>query len=664
MKGMVFLAALILLTTTFVPAQDTTQLETGTNAADNQMATPPDAPAESDADLSQEEVQTPDQAEQPAQESPENKAQAETPQTEEPAQEAIGGEAQAETPAEPEQPAAEPEKIDKSDDKEEEKQTGAKNKVSYNLSVSNVTVEGHQWTRLNIRPDIPIGPFGVALDLELFIDDKGNVSNKGYQFDNAEQAIESILRRIYYVRFHKPGDKIYARVGALDDVSLGYGLLVNGYANTLDYPEIKKLGINFELNDITKIGFGIQTFINNVEDFKNSGAVIGTRLSVKPLKLLGMPVLKNLDIGFTYVTDLNQYAGLRDYDGDTYPNEFDAFPDEKEAFRDDNGNKLSDDKEVGSMYDFNGDGKLDSSYVVNNAMGFIDTGAARTAGKLEDERKLLKDHFSLKDTTDAFSMICLDAGLPLINTKLLGLDVYGQYALNIDDDDVSGKAEGWGIAFPGFGFRLWRLKASLEFRHFENRFSSEYFNNLYEHNRVSVLSTFNSATQLDSVYPVVKDALIDSISLNGIFGKMGLDLIGIIQLSGYYQYMFGDTLANQQAAFRVGPGDKIMDIVNKIPLGPMKLRTVGGFLQKQFIGAFDLNGPKLAITQDSTLYNKPDLDGFFDPTPFLFYGFEAEVTVSKGVGARIRKEWTHMVDPTNGKIVAEPRMSIESFMSF
>ena len=72
--------------------------------------------------------------------------------------------------------------------------------------------------------DIPLGKFGVALDIEIFVDDQGNFNKKGWDFDSAESAVESVLRKIYYLRYGRPGESIFVKVGALDNVALGYGL--------------------------------------------------------------------------------------------------------------------------------------------------------------------------------------------------------------------------------------------------------------------------------------------------------------------------------------------------------------------------------------------------------------------------------------------------------
>ena len=52
------------------------------------------------------------------------------------------------------------------------------------------------------------------------------------------------MYKIYYVRWGSRYDDFYFRVGALESVTLGYGALVDGYSNAMEYPQIKKLGLD------------------------------------------------------------------------------------------------------------------------------------------------------------------------------------------------------------------------------------------------------------------------------------------------------------------------------------------------------------------------------------------------------------------------------------
>ena len=178
---------------------------------------------------------------------------------------------------------------------------------SYSGSMGSVTVGQEQFYRVSFRPDVPIGRWGVALDVELFIEANGDISARGWEFGSATETFDSFLRKIYYVRYGRPDDAVYFKVGALDQVTLGYGLIMTDYRNNLQYPGIKKTGLQFHFDNLANTGMGLEGVINNFQDFQEGGALLGVRA-------FGRPGGK-LELGLTYVTDLDQYSGLRDGDG-------------------------------------------------------------------------------------------------------------------------------------------------------------------------------------------------------------------------------------------------------------------------------------------------------------------------------------------------------------
>ena len=98
------------------------------------------------------------------------------------------------------QPLAEKKEAAKEEKPKEEKKPSSGNAapgITWEVSAGSVTVDGKQWTRIAISPDIPIWKFGVCLDLEAFIDPDGNFSDKGWQFDkqNALQSIHQVRPR-------------------------------------------------------------------------------------------------------------------------------------------------------------------------------------------------------------------------------------------------------------------------------------------------------------------------------------------------------------------------------------------------------------------------------------------------------------------------------------
>jgi len=123
------------------------------------------------------------------------------------------------------------------------------------------------------------------------------------------------LYKLQYVGYAQKGDPIFGLIGEFDSYSLGYGMLMEGFNNTLFYPYILQRGLLFDF-DARAVRFpyiGIETVANDVLDWD----VIGARLYVRPLAGLSSPVLKGLEFGGTVVADFDP---LQEYSStDTKP---------------------------------------------------------------------------------------------------------------------------------------------------------------------------------------------------------------------------------------------------------------------------------------------------------------------------------------------------------
>ena len=172
-------------------------------------------------------------------------------------------------------------------------------------SIGTVTINGQVYNQLSLRPEIPIGKLGVGLDIYLYFNNDG-VYFESWDFSSGGAAYRTIIDKIYYLRWGKPGDNLYIMAGALPSVTLGQGILVNNYANIMEYPQVRQIGLNLQAK-IT--GVGVEVIHSN---FKSATpGVLGVRGSY--------PIMHNLSLGASFVTDMNQLAGLQDSDGDEYP---------------------------------------------------------------------------------------------------------------------------------------------------------------------------------------------------------------------------------------------------------------------------------------------------------------------------------------------------------
>ena len=183
-----------------------------------------------------------------------------------------------------------------------------------------VTIDGKIWNQIALRPILPFGKLSVAFDMVIYIDQDGNIHDDEWDFSTSEKVKNTIIDKIYYVRYGNRWDRNYFKIGALDNVTIGYGILLNNYSNTLLYPQVRKVGMEFRTRtfDVNIHGF--------TNDFKENMGLAGMRLSA--------PVPYGFTAGVSWVGDRNQYLGLRDRDDDGRPDLVDDFPNDRKWWLD------------------------------------------------------------------------------------------------------------------------------------------------------------------------------------------------------------------------------------------------------------------------------------------------------------------------------------------
>ncbi len=172
--------------------------------------------------------------------------------------------------------------------------------------LGSVTVEQEQRQRYNIQPRIRMGDLSAAFDLEIFLDHEGRIRDSGWDFSSRRRGVESLLRKIHYVRYGDIDDRnrrLSLHVGALEWVTLGTGLVMRNYRNTHGSPGIKRAGLDMRIRHIFR-RLTVRTLIGNLLDLESGGPVFGGRAEFQPVPLL--------DMGVTAVVDADQLSGLPD----------------------------------------------------------------------------------------------------------------------------------------------------------------------------------------------------------------------------------------------------------------------------------------------------------------------------------------------------------------
>lgn len=196
---------------------------------------------------------------------------------------------------------------EKAEGEEEKEKTKLGFGMNFNLGLSSYEDStGNQiaYQKFGFFPEFSYGKLGVGLDLTFEFD--GDFKLRDLDNDGKADTWSTFpdyLYKVYYVRYGQKGEPIFARVGAFDSYTLGHGLIMDSFTNTLFYPQVRQLGLNLDI-DGKLFNFpliGMESVVDNVLDFD----IIGLRVFARPLMGLTTPIINELKVGASLVTDLD-----------------------------------------------------------------------------------------------------------------------------------------------------------------------------------------------------------------------------------------------------------------------------------------------------------------------------------------------------------------------
>ena len=381
-------------------------------------------------------------------ESPDEAKQEKSPETPEPLK-SVESEEAPETPEEPEQtkPEEAP-KLEETPDIPEESTGGTPPKpFGMGLGIGSVTLDGVLYNQLALRPEINIGKVGIGLDLVVYMDNEGNMRNDEWDIENDPGLL---LDKILFIRYGKKTDPAWIKYGSIEGLTLGYGGLMNNYSNMMEYPSVRRVGVNTGFN----IGpVGGELFLSNIKDMSRGGTVTGLRAAYTVSDDLP------LSIGVNFITDANMFSGLKDKDEDSYPDVFDDFPDDSTLWNDTDGDGWPDPGHGSNVLDSLVDIDADGDNIIDAEENISDINLKATP-------------FSLKDNTASTTGLSFDIGYPVLQSDAISLMIYTEYntlkfpAVSTSDSSfIRKERSGSGISVPGIRSTIFGiLNLSLEYR--------------------------------------------------------------------------------------------------------------------------------------------------------------------------------------------------------
>ena len=129
------------------------------------------------------------------------------------------------------------------------------------LGIGSATIDGTLYNQLALRPEINIAGIGIGLDLVVYMDNEGNVRQDEWDFENDP---DLLYDKILYIRYGEKTSPAWVKYGSIENMTLGQGGLMQGYSNMMEFPTVRRVGINTGFN----IGpVGGELFLSNIKDF-------------------------------------------------------------------------------------------------------------------------------------------------------------------------------------------------------------------------------------------------------------------------------------------------------------------------------------------------------------------------------------------------------------
>ncbi|MAV63905.1 MAG: hypothetical protein CMG00_01800 [Candidatus Marinimicrobia bacterium] len=478
-------------------------------------------------------------------------------------------------------------------------------------SIGSVTIDGKIYNQISMRPEYNFGKIGLGLDLYFYIDDEGGFYEKSWDFSDGK-AFETLLDKIYYLSYNKRGDDFYFRLGGVSGFTLGYGIIVNNYSNMTEYPNIRRLGMDMQLN----FGKGIKSQIL-ISDFKRVPGLIAFRTE--------FPLFPRINIGVFAATDLDMTKGLMDADDDGYPDYFDDSPNDENSYDDaiDAYNQNSDQWNI-TCQSFDNDGIVGLS---SDELNLCLSSHSWDVNSFIPGQTLPEDNIS---------SIGLDFSLKITRK----IDIYMQFAQMIGDKIQDGAYEenlGWGAVPFGLSYSIgpqkFKFTTKVESRINSRHFMYNFWDQAYDLNRAEIIS--------DDLVLTKRHKLAQFGELKGVYFSSSLAMLNLLGFDVSYQHMVGETWDSTISSFSD-------EQENKSFLASLKLNTS--------------RIPKLKIAE---IYyqrnNDRDPFDFDNPSTNTIHGYNVGMELSNGVVLIYKGQTTYINDIVNqGEVKANFNLQVET----
>ena len=433
------------------------------------------------------------------------------------------------------------------------------------------TINGKIYNQISFRPELRYKKLGIGLDINFYIDENGEVYDGNWLVDDSRSTFQTIMDKIYYIRWGSRYDNFYFRVGALESVTLGYGSLVDRYSNAMEYPQIKKLGLDLIYGtDKFKL-----EFVNS--NFSTSPALIGfsAKYNMSPRTNIFVSVAHDPN----QLTRLDEIYASRNQDIWTSTCEEVLTEQDNDLTSDEIslncGNYYSDlesETPYGSAIDEISGISIGADYVLSESMSFY-TEWSHLIGKIEGRSE--------------------------------------------DGEVVEDESLGQGIVLPGFIYRFKNGLFQVEYRQtLTQNFVFNYWDRSYDIERA-----IQDPNDEEDGYRTKKENLYNYGTMGGLYAFISYDILKIMNFGFGYQNMKGEIWNEEQQNYLEDSNRSFRASLNLNPNLIPKVNKVEYFYQRN-------NDLSLDIT---SLFKENELGNFGYESIHAVHGYDIGIEAAANI---------------------------------
>lgn len=184
-----------------------------------------------------------------------------------------------------------------------------KDKTRYSQAgmVGYTEIDSVRYSQLRLIQEFRFWKIKMGLDLDFLFD-----KNYHLRQDNWDN-LEDVLNKFYYVQYADKNEPFYFHLGGFPGLTLGNGLIMQNYSNMQLYPALRNTGLMVGIKPNLPLKPSFELFSSNL--VRNPTLSLTGRF--KPLPDSTVKVIGNIELGFSIVTDTNQYGTLKYYTADS-----------------------------------------------------------------------------------------------------------------------------------------------------------------------------------------------------------------------------------------------------------------------------------------------------------------------------------------------------------